>query len=54
MEAKQKQWQPCVYKGIIVIQSVADNYTDPKSSNTSQTYLMRSKDSRSAKGRETI
>ena len=55
MEAKQKQWQPCVYKGISAFQSVADNYyTDPKSSNTSQTYLMRSKDSRSAKGRETI
>jgi len=27
-----------MYKGIIVFQSVADNYTDPKSSNTSQTY----------------
>ena len=54
MEAKQKQRQPCVYKGIIVFQSVADNYTDPKSSNTSQAYVMRSKDSRSAKGRETI
>jgi len=27
-----------MYTGIIVFQSVADNYTDPKSSNTSQTY----------------
>jgi len=27
-----------MYKGINVFQSVADNYTDPKSSNTSQTY----------------
>jgi len=28
----------CIYKGIIVFQSVADNYTDSKSSTTSQTY----------------
>jgi len=28
-----------LYKGITVFQSVADNYTDPKSSNTSQTYV---------------
>jgi len=43
-----------MYKGIIVFQSVSDNYTDPKSSNTSQTYVMRCRDSRSANGRETI
>ena len=56
MKAKQKQYgnHVCMYKGIIVFQSVADNYTDPKSSNTSQTYVMRCRDSRSAKGRETI
>ena len=41
-----------MYKGIVAFQSVADNYTDPKSSNTSQTYVMRCRDSRSAKGRE--
>ena len=39
-----------MYKGIIVFQSVADNYIDPKSSNISQTYVMRCRYSRSAKG----